>query len=208
MRGRVDDAALIADCTSWEAASISRSSSNCSVICDRPKEDCEEIETSAGICPNCRSSGAVTMAAIVSGLAPGKRVVICMVGKSTCGRGETGRRPYASKPVSSATQTALDAKAAKGANSDITSLSGIAGSITSAALTQAHLDKIAALIKRISAKYTILMVEHVMRLILELCESLSVLQFGELIAHVNYMLAQARLRVNLAEDGVLRFTTA
>ena len=45
---------------------------------------------SAGICPNCRSSGAVTSDAVVSGLAPGSCVVTWMVGKSTCGSADTG----------------------------------------------------------------------------------------------------------------------
>ena len=45
---------------------------------------------SAGIWPNWRSSGAVTSAAMVSGLAPGSCVVTWMVGKSTCGSAETG----------------------------------------------------------------------------------------------------------------------
>ena len=45
---------------------------------------------SAGICPNWRSSGAVTSVAMVSGLAPGSCVVTWMVGKSTCGSDETG----------------------------------------------------------------------------------------------------------------------
>ena len=55
-----------------------------------PNELDEVIIDSAGICPNWRSSGAVTSAATVSGLAPGSCVVTWMVGKSTCGRAETG----------------------------------------------------------------------------------------------------------------------
>ncbi len=47
---------------------------------------------SEGICPNCRSSEAVTSEAIVSGLAPGSWVVTWIVGKSTCGSGEIERR--------------------------------------------------------------------------------------------------------------------
>ena len=45
---------------------------------------------SAGIWPSWRSSGAVTRLAVVSGLAPGSCVVTWMVGKSTCGREDTG----------------------------------------------------------------------------------------------------------------------
>ena len=46
---------------------------------------------SDGIWPSVRSSGAVTMFAIVSGLAPGSCVVTWMVGKSTCGSDATGK---------------------------------------------------------------------------------------------------------------------
>ena len=51
-------------------------------------------------------------------------------------------------------------------------------------LTPSELASMATLLRRIrSDGTTILMVEHVMRLILELCDRLSVLQYGELIAH-------------------------
>jgi hypothetical protein len=46
---------------------------------------------SDGMRPNCRSSGAVTSAEVVSGLAPGSCVVTWMVGKSTWGSAETGK---------------------------------------------------------------------------------------------------------------------
>jgi branched-chain amino acid transport system ATP-binding protein len=53
-----------------------------------------------------------------------------------------------------------------------------------AGLTPNELASMASLLRRIRADgVTILMVEHVMRLILELCDRLSVLQYGELIAH-------------------------
>jgi hypothetical protein len=42
--------------------------------------------------PNCRSSGVATDEAIVSGLAPGSRPCTWIVGKSTCGKGETGKK--------------------------------------------------------------------------------------------------------------------
>ena len=90
MRGSVEAAALIADCTSCAAASMSRLRSNCSVIWLMPKELDEVIVCSDGIWPNCRSSGAVTSEATVSGLAPGSCVVTWMVGKSTCGSDDTG----------------------------------------------------------------------------------------------------------------------
>ena len=63
---------------------------NCSVIWLVPCELCEVIISSPGICPNCRSSDAVTSVSIVSGPAPGNCVVTSMVGKSTSGRAETG----------------------------------------------------------------------------------------------------------------------
>src|SRR5262245_40391190 len=50
--------------------------------------------------PSARSSGEATLAAIVSGLAPGSDALTRMVGKSTCGSGETGSSPYASPPTS------------------------------------------------------------------------------------------------------------
>jgi branched-chain amino acid transport system ATP-binding protein len=55
-----------------------------------------------------------------------------------------------------------------------------------AGLTPSELTSIAALLRRIRDDgTTIVMVEHVMRLILDLCDNLSVLQYGELIAHGN-----------------------
>jgi branched-chain amino acid transport system ATP-binding protein len=53
-----------------------------------------------------------------------------------------------------------------------------------AGLTPSELHDIAKLLRQIRDDgTTILMVEHVMRLIMDLCDTLSVLQFGELIAH-------------------------
>src|SRR4051794_40590103 len=49
--------------------------------------------------PNRRSKGVATEDAIVSGLAPGKPPVTEIVGKSTRGSGETGRRKYAAIPA-------------------------------------------------------------------------------------------------------------
>jgi branched-chain amino acid transport system ATP-binding protein len=50
-------------------------------------------------------------------------------------------------------------------------------------LTPSELTPIAALLRKIRADgVTIVMVEHVMRLILDLCENLAVLQYGQLIA--------------------------
>jgi hypothetical protein len=80
VRGSRLEAALSAAWTSCCAASMLRSRSNCSVICDDPRLDTLVIWVSAGICPSCRSSGVVTADDIVSALAPGKKVETTMVG--------------------------------------------------------------------------------------------------------------------------------
>ena len=55
--------------------------------------------------PNWRSSGVATEEAIVSGLAPGRPAVTEMVGKSTCGSGETGSSVIGRAPPASASAT-------------------------------------------------------------------------------------------------------
>ncbi len=50
--------------------------------------------------PNCRSSGAATEVAMVSGLAPGKPADTWMVGKSTWGKGATGSSVKPTMPAS------------------------------------------------------------------------------------------------------------
>src|SRR3954462_10995391 len=80
VRGSRLEAALIAACTSCSAASMLRSRLNWSVICELPKLDTDVIWPSEGICPNCRSSGVVTLDAIVSALAPGSVVDTRIVG--------------------------------------------------------------------------------------------------------------------------------
>ena len=69
---------------------MSRPRLNCSVIWLSPYELVEVIVVSAGICPNSRSSEAVTSVDMVCGLAPGSCVDTWMVGKSTCGSDDTG----------------------------------------------------------------------------------------------------------------------
>ena len=90
MRGSTPLAAFMAACTSWAAASMSRSRLNCRVMLALPKELIEVIRARPLICPNCRSSGVVTDEAITSGLAPGYWAVTWMVGKSTGGSAEMG----------------------------------------------------------------------------------------------------------------------
>ena len=78
--GRNVCAALIAAWTSCSATSMFRLRENCSVIIEQPSELVDVIWFRPGICPNCRSSGAVTAEAMTSGLAPGKNVSTWMVG--------------------------------------------------------------------------------------------------------------------------------
>ena len=58
------------------------------------------ISVTAAMRPNCRSSGVATDDAMVSGLAPGRPVLTEMVGKSTCGSGDTGKMRNATTPAS------------------------------------------------------------------------------------------------------------
>jgi hypothetical protein len=58
------------------------------------------ISVTEAIRLNCLSSGVATEEAIVSGLAPGRAAPTEMVGKSTCGSGETGRNRKATIPAS------------------------------------------------------------------------------------------------------------
>src|SRR5262245_39655240 len=90
----------MAACTSRAAPLMSRLRSNCSTIAVEPRLLVEVISVTAAMCPNCRSSGAATEVAIVSGLAPGSAACTWMVGKSTWGSGATGKRSKASTPLS------------------------------------------------------------------------------------------------------------
>ena len=65
-------AALIADWTSVAASLMSRLRSNCRTTRVDPSEDDEVIWLTPAMRPSCRSSGVATVAAIVSGLAPGR----------------------------------------------------------------------------------------------------------------------------------------
>ena len=76
--------------TSWAAESMPRSRVNWSVIWVMPRALVDVIESRPWIVVNCRSSGVATVAAIVSGLAPGRPADTVMVGKSTFGRSFTG----------------------------------------------------------------------------------------------------------------------
>src|SRR5947209_2768978 len=73
---------------------------NCSVIRLEPTVLDEVISLTSAMTPRWRSSGVATVVAIVSGLAPGICAVTEIVGKSTCGRGDTGSLPKAKRPES------------------------------------------------------------------------------------------------------------
>ena len=60
----------------------------------------EVISVMPAMRPSERSSGVATVEAIVSGLAPGNFALTRMVGKSTCGNGDTGRQLKATIPAS------------------------------------------------------------------------------------------------------------
>ena len=90
--GRSVSAALIAACTSRAAPSILRARSNWIVTRVEPSELREVSSVTPAISPSRRSSGAATVAAIVSGSAPGRLAVTLMVGKSTVGMLATGRK--------------------------------------------------------------------------------------------------------------------
>ncbi len=66
--------------------------SNCSVTFVEPSVLDEVICVTPAMRPNWRSSGVAIEEATMSGLAPGRPALTEMVGKSTCGRGETGRK--------------------------------------------------------------------------------------------------------------------
>src|SRR5215470_14951138 len=84
---------------SLAAPSMLRSRSNCTttVVLARPLVDV--TWATPGIWANCRSRGCATDEAMVSALAPGYCALTWMVGKSTLGRGATGRLGYATNPT-------------------------------------------------------------------------------------------------------------
>ena len=73
-------AALMAACTSRAALSTLRSRSNCSVMEVLPRMEREVISVTPAMAPSDRSSGVATVAAMVSGLAPGRLALTEMVG--------------------------------------------------------------------------------------------------------------------------------
>src|SRR5258706_16481813 len=88
--GRFGVAVLIAACTAALAASISRPSSNWTVIWVPPVALNEPISMMPGMTPTCRSSGCANEVAIVSALAPGNPAQTPIVGRSTDGKAAIG----------------------------------------------------------------------------------------------------------------------
>src|SRR5665213_357356 len=64
-----------------------------------PTEEEEVISVTSAICPRWRSSGLATVVATSCGLAPGSVALTEIVGKSTCGNGETGSLKNATAPA-------------------------------------------------------------------------------------------------------------
>ena len=64
-----------------------------------PSELVEVISVMPAMRVNCRSSGVAIDEATTSGLAPGRAALTEMVGKSTCGSGDTGNPVYATAPA-------------------------------------------------------------------------------------------------------------
>src|SRR5215469_5725943 len=64
-----------------------------------PSELADVISVTPAIWPSCRSNGVATDEAMISALPPGKLAATEIVGKSTCGRGDTGRTEYAIAPA-------------------------------------------------------------------------------------------------------------
>src|SRR5262249_18398934 len=93
--GRSVGAALIAACTSRAAPSMLRARSNCTVMRVLPSELREVSSVTPAISPSRRSSGAATVAAMVSGSAPGRLALTLMVGTSTVGMLANGQNRYA-----------------------------------------------------------------------------------------------------------------
>ncbi len=91
-------AAAIADCTSCAAASMLRSSENCSVMVARPSVETDVIVSTPAIVENCFSSGVATAEAIVSGFAPESCACTWIVGKSTFGSALIGSSRYPMMP--------------------------------------------------------------------------------------------------------------
>src|SRR5277367_4534238 len=97
--GKYVRAELMAASTSRAAPSMFRLRSNWMVMLHVPRLLVEVISVTPAMWPNWRSSGVATDDAMISALAPGKLPLTEIVGKSTCGKGETGRTSNAIAPA-------------------------------------------------------------------------------------------------------------
>ena len=89
---------------------------------------CEVISVTSAIWPRWRSSGSATLVATVLGLAPGSVAVTEMVGKSTCGSGDTGNFEKPRMPASaiaSVSNVVATGRAMKGAEMFIRRARGV-----------------------------------------------------------------------------------
>ena len=84
--------------------------SNCSVMRVELCELDEVISVTPAMRPSWRSSGVATEVAIVSGLAPGSEACTEIVGKSTCGSGDTGSSVNATMPASAMPTSAASSR--------------------------------------------------------------------------------------------------
>src|SRR5471032_1804143 len=89
----------MAACTSCSATSSVWPRPNCKVMMETLAALVELMRARPAISPNWRSSGAVTVWPITSGLAPGYSVCTWMVGKSTCGSADSGRNLKPTMPA-------------------------------------------------------------------------------------------------------------
>ena len=87
--GRSAAAALSAACTSRAAASVERPYLNSTWICARPSLALENMNCTPGMRPMCRSSGAITVVAMVCALAPGMPATTATPGNSIDGNAAT-----------------------------------------------------------------------------------------------------------------------
>src|SRR3954451_1547117 len=97
--GNCPRAALIAAFTLRADESMLRLRSNCITTFVEPVPLDDVISVTPAIRPNCRSKGVATAEAIVSGLAPGSPACTEIVGNSTSGKGDTGRKRKTNPPA-------------------------------------------------------------------------------------------------------------
>jgi hypothetical protein len=91
-------AALIAAWTSRAASSMLRPISNSRRMLVRPCRLSDPMAVTPLMLPSARSSGVATVAAMLSGLAPGSEALTTMFGNSTCGSDATGSARHAMRP--------------------------------------------------------------------------------------------------------------